>query len=203
MKQLIFRPLLALALGACSSSGDVVVRSNPVGAKVYVLDFGTGKESLLGETPLQFQKSSIATDQQREVIQLRVEKSGFQDKSPSVASYAKGTVYLDVNLSPISVSQKEVRDSFERMRLMKSSLNQYVRIKRYTDALGIAQQMVELDPKNSEAHAAQGSVLYLMRDTDGAERSWRKALELDPNSESIRMSLLNLTLSKEQSKEGT
>ena len=42
---------------------------------------------------------------------------------------------------------------------------------------------IALDPKNALAHGNLGSVLqYVRKDYDGAERHYRKAIELDPKA---------------------
>lgn len=194
-----------LGLGG-SSGGDVVIRSTPDRAQVFAIDFKTGNETLVGQTPLTFQKEKYSQEGS-EVIQLRIEQEGYQSKAPSIATYSQGTVYLDVKLSPVSIAKKEIRDSFEKMRTHRISMNQLIMANRYADALGDAEAMIALDPQNAETFASKGSILFLMKDFTGAEQAWSKALELNPSYDSVRDSLIRLKLDKgnrlPSSKEGT
>ena len=50
------------------------------------------------------------------------------------------------------------------------------------------------DPRSAEALAARGSILYLMKDFDGARNSWSQSLELNPSQASVREALLDLSV---------
>jgi hypothetical protein len=205
MKSLrIFAVIVPALLGACSSTGSVVVRSTPLGAKVFVVSPKSGQAALIGQTPLSFSRSEHMA-KGSDVIQLRIEKDGFQARTPAVAAFGGKTTYLDVELAPLSVAKSEIRDSFEQVRAAMSNMNRLVHAQRYLDALSEVDRVIALDPKNAEAHAARGSVLYLMKDREGAARAWEKALELNPGYDSVRSSLIELNLdmrNREPAKEG-
>ncbi len=185
--------LLCLIVSCATSAGMVVVKSEPSGAQVFVVDPKSGQSALIGETPLGFKRAERITPGS-DVIQLRIEKDGFQSKVPAVAAFGGGTTYLQVQLSPAVVAKGEIRDSFEKARAHVSNMNRLVVTTRYSEALSEAERIIELDPKNAEAHAAKGSILYLMKDVDNARVSWSKALELNPNFESVRNSLIELNI---------
>jgi hypothetical protein len=185
--------VLCFCLLSCSSSGSVVVRSEPANAQVYVVDSASGQSALIGQTPLTFSRIEKAT-KGSDIIQLRVEKDGFQARTPAVASFGGGTTFLDVELIPAVVARGEVRESFEKARQYLGNANRLVLSKRYADALGEIEKVIELDPKNTEALAAKGSILYLMKDFDGAATSWSRALELNPNFDTVRSALIDLNM---------
>jgi tetratricopeptide (TPR) repeat protein len=183
----------AVCLAACASSGVVVVRTMPEGSNVFVIDPKSGQGALIGQSPMSFRRQERTT-KGSDVIQLRIEKDGFQSKTPSVAAFGGGTTYLDVELAPVVVAKGEIRDSFEKVRAHMSNTQRLVVTNRYTEALGEAEKVIELDPKNVEAYAAKGSILFLMKDTEGARTAWSKALELNPGYESVRNSLIELNM---------
>lgn len=182
---------LLLLLSACSTA-SVIVRSEPAGADVYVVDSKTGQNALLGKTPLQFDKAAQASAVGADVITLKIEKDGFQPKMASVAALGGQNAYVDFKLSRSTVASAEIRESFERNRVLFKKANQLVLLKRYAEGLAELEKILEVDPKNAEAHAAKGSVLYLMKDYDGAGLAWNRALEINPNLESVRSSLIEL-----------
>lgn len=183
--------IVFLAVVSCSSSGEVVVRSEPTDAQVYIVDPKTGQNALLGQTPVSFSKAERAS-KDSEVILLRIEKEGYQARSPSVSAFGGGTSFLDIKLMPAGVAKNEIRDSFEKARQHIVMMQRMVVANRYSDALVEVEKVIELDPKNIEAYAAKGSIHYLMKDIESARFAWSKALELNPNYESVRSSLMEL-----------
>jgi Flp pilus assembly protein TadD len=65
---------------------------------------------------------------------------------------------------------------------------------RYSEALARVEKVIELDPRSAEALAAKGSILFLMRDFEGARDSWTRSLELNPSQASVREALLDLNI---------
>lgn len=188
--------ICSLVIG-CATSGTVVVRSEPPNAKVYYLDSESGQNALIGETPLTFVRSEHAKG--KEVIQLRVEKDGFEPRYSAVASFGGETTYVDLKLASVAVASAETRKAFELSRDMMTEANRLAAGKRFSEALTRVEKVIEVDPKNADAHAARGSILYLMKDPDGAKQSWTRALELNPGFESVRSSLMELNLGQSQS----
>jgi Flp pilus assembly protein TadD len=72
--------------------------------------------------------------------------------------------------------------------------NRLAAAKRFSEALVRVEKVLETDPKNDEAYAAKGSLMYLMKDYEGAQGAWRKALELNPSNDMVRASLVDLNL---------
>ena len=186
--------LMASTLAGCSSSGGVVVRSVPTGAKVFALDPKTGEGALIGETPLTFDKRSQAPEGV-DVIQLRIEREGYQSKNTAVAVFGSGTTYLDMTLQSGAVAKEGVRESFDLVRAHDRRMNQLVLENRYSEALAEAEQILKLDPKNAETFAAKGSILFLMKDSEGARSAWSQALALNPSNEDVRNALFDLNVS--------
>lgn len=179
---------------ACASRGTVVVRTNPSDAKVYIVDTKTGDNSLMGQTPLTFSKK-LAEEKDSEVFQLRIEKDGFESKYASVAAFGKETTYVDVKLSSVLSANGDIRKAFETNRQLMSEATRLAAGKRFSEALARIEKVIETDPKNDEAHAAKGSLMYLMKDYNGAHSAWKKALEINPSNDSVRASLVDLNLS--------
>lgn len=182
-----------IGLAGCASTGTVVVRSSPPDAQVYFVDPQSGQNALIGKTPLTFDRAQKA-QKGSEVIQLRIEKEGYEPKYAAVASFGGETTFVDAQLASVGVAKGEVRQAFEMSRTLLSEANRLVLGKRFSEGLVRVEKVLEMDPKNFEAHAAKGSILYLMRDYDGARQSWSRALELNPGYETVRASLIELNL---------
>lgn len=189
-----------VALGAftasqlgCATYGTVVVRSNPPEANVYMFDLKTGQNALLGKTPMTFSKK-VAADKSADVIQLRIEKDGFESKYASVATLGKQTTYIDIRMSSAISANADLRKAFEVNRQLIMEANRLAASRRFSEALARVEKVLEVDPKNDEAHAAKGSLMYLMKDYEGAQVAWKKALELNPSNDAVRASLVDLNI---------
>jgi hypothetical protein len=178
---------------ACSTTSKVVVRSEPIDAKVYLVDTSTGQNALIGNTPISFDRGNKSKDG-KDVLQLRVEKDGFEPRYTAIAAFGGETTFVDVKLNSLSVANEEIRKSFELSRSLLLEANRLVMAKRFSEALTRTEKILELDPKNADAHAAKGSILYLMKDNDGARQAWTRALEINPSFEGVRSSLIDLSL---------
>ena len=198
-----FRPLAVVtltllgALGCASlssmfSGGAVVVRSQPPQASVYFIDSKTGQGALIGKTPLTFQRGDHAIAG-NDLIQLRVEREGYEPRYAAVTAFGRETTYLDLVLSQPLVAKPDIREAFEQSRRLMEEANRLLLNKRFSEALMAVEKILALDPKNAEGHAAKGSVLYLMKDYDGAVSAWTRALELNPSFDSVRESLIQLS----------
>jgi tetratricopeptide (TPR) repeat protein len=186
--------LNAMLTISCASTSQVIVRSQPVDATVYFVDTKTGQNAFLGKTPLTIEKENY--QQQGEVIQLRVEKDGFEPKYTAVASFGGQTTFLDIRLNTVSQGKSEMRQAFEASRVLLAEANRLVIIKRFSEALSKVEKILEMDPKNADAYSAKGSILYLMKDFDGAEQSWTRALELNPSLQQVRTAIIDLNLNR-------
>lgn len=180
---------------SCASKSTVVVRSSPADAAVYFVDSASGQNALVGRTPLTFDRETHRKPGS-EVIQLRIEKDGFEPRYTAVAAFGGETTFVDLKLANAGVAKAELRQSFELSRSLLAEANRLVLAKRFSEALTRIEKVIEMDPRNSEAVAAKGSVLYLMKDYEGARTSWTRALELNPGFDSVRSSLVDLTLNQ-------
>jgi predicted AlkP superfamily phosphohydrolase/phosphomutase/Flp pilus assembly protein TadD len=79
-------------------------------------------------------------------------------------------------------------DYFAMNNLAVMSLEQ----RRFDQALEYAKRTVETEPGYVNGHVTLGSALAMTGDLDGAEKEFRKALELDPESRSARTNLERL-----------
>jgi tetratricopeptide (TPR) repeat protein len=191
---------LALALSAagmlllcgCSSTGSVVVRSDPSAAKVFYVDLDSGQSALIGETPLTFERNEHSKG--RDVIQLRIEKEGFQSTYSAVASFQSETTFVDIKLPTILSSKAEVQQAFDASRTLLTEANRLVLAQRFSEALARVEKVIELDPRSADAFAAKGSILFLMRDFEGARDSWTRSLEMNPSQNSVREAILDLSI---------
>jgi tetratricopeptide (TPR) repeat protein len=182
---------LLLAAG-CASTGSVVVRSEPPAAKVFYVDLDSGQSALIGETPLTFERRDQAKG--RDIIQLRVEKEGFQSTYSAVTSFSGETTFVDVKLPSIVSAKAEVQQAFDASRSLLLEANRLVLAQRFSEALARIEKVIELDPRSAEALAAKGSVLFLMRDFEGARQAWTNSLELNPSQASVREAMLDLSI---------
>lgn len=182
---------LLLALG-CASAGSVVVRSEPPAAKVFYVDIQTGQSALIGETPITFDRREQAKG--RDVIQLRLEKEGFQSTYSAIASFSGETTFVDVKLPSVMSAKTELQQAFEASRSLLAEANRLVLAQRYSEALARIEKVIELDPRSAEALAAKGSVLYLMKDFEGARQAWTNSLEINPGQAAVREAMLDLSV---------
>ncbi len=179
-------------LCGCSSTGAVVIRSEPPLAKVFYVDSDSGQSALIGETPLSFDREQHAKG--KDVIQLRVEKEGFQSAYSAVASFSNQTTFVDLKLASVQNAKEDIQKAFEAARTLLGEANRLVMGQRFSEALARVEKVIELDPKNAEALAAKGSILFLMKDLEGARNSWTRSLELNPSQGSVREALLDLSV---------
>jgi hypothetical protein len=186
-------------LAGCASSGTVVVRTDPPDAKVFMVDIKSGQNSLLGSSPLTFKKN-IDEAKGAEVLHLRLEKEGFESKFTSVATISDETTFLDVKLSTTLSANNEVRKAFEVNRQLMNEAARLAAGKRFSEALVRIEKVLEVDPKNDEAYAAKGSLMFLMKDYEGAQSAWRKSLEINPSNDVVRAALVDLNISMDTSK---
>ncbi|MCB0367899.1 MAG: tetratricopeptide repeat protein [Bdellovibrionales bacterium] len=185
--------IMVLFLSACSTTSHVVIRSEPSAAKVFFIDKRTGQNALLGTTPISFERD-FSNKNNDQIMQLRIEKDGFEPKNTAIASFGGQDTFVDIRLNTVASSKKEISDAFEKSRVLLSQINRLVLTNRYSEALLNIEKILELDPKNSEALSAKGSVLFLMKDFDGARKFWTQALDLNPNLENVRSSLIEMSL---------
>jgi tetratricopeptide (TPR) repeat protein len=196
LKNKILKLFLSLALASCASTGSVIIESNPIDANVFWLDTKSGQSSLIGKTPLTFSKD-LAKEKGSDVFQLKIEKEGFESKHTSVASFGHETTFLNIQLSSVHSANAELKKAFEVNRELLSEATRLASVKRFSEALSRVEKILQTDPKNDEAHAAKGSLLYLMKDYDGAETSWKKSLEINPANDIVRASIVDLHLTVE------
>jgi tetratricopeptide (TPR) repeat protein len=182
---------ILIGLG-CASTNSVVIRSDPPAAKVFYVDMDSGQAALIGETPVTFERQDHANG--KDVIQLRLEKEGYQSAHSAVASFSNQVTFVDLKLATVQNAKAEVQQAFEASRSLLIEANRLILGQRFSEGLSRVEKIIELDPKNAEAFAAKGSILYLMKDFDGARESWTKSLELNPSQSLVRESLLDLNL---------
>lgn len=199
MKRSLVAGLTLFSLG-CSTVGKVVLNTDPPQSQVYLVDVNTGQVALLGETPMAFSKN-LPEGKGAEVLQLKIEKEGFETKYTSVASFGDETTYLDLKMGSLLDANNNLRKAFETNRQLMTDANRLAASRRFSEALTRVERVIEGDPKNDEAWAAKGSLLYLMKDYDGALNSWKKSLEMNPNNESVRASILDLNMSLKHKRE--
>jgi tetratricopeptide (TPR) repeat protein len=169
-----------------------VVRSEPPAAKVFYVDIQTGQSALIGETPITFDRREQAKG--RDVIQLRLEKEGFQSTYSAIASFSGETTFVDVKLPSVMSAKTELQQAFEASRSLLAEANRLVLAQRYSEALARIEKVIELDPRSAEALAAKGSVLYLMKDFEGARQAWTNSLEINPGQAAVREAMLDLSV---------
>lgn len=193
IKTLIVAVLPAALLAGCASTGTVVVRSEPSDAQVFMIDSRSGQSSLLGRTPLTVEKN-LADDQNGQIFQLKIEKEGYEAKTAAVAGFSKETTFVDIKLNSLATVSNEIKKSFEQNRALLSEAIRLASASRFAEALARIEKILEVDPKNDEVMAAKGSLFYLMKDYDSAQAAWMKALEFNPNNDSVRSSLVDLKI---------
>ena len=174
------------------AGGQVVVRTTPPSANVYFIDVKTGQTALIGKSPVTFSRKDHA-QKESEVIQLRIEKEGYEPRYSAVTAFGRETTYIDMALTQPMLAKGEVREAFEQSRRLMDEVNRLLLGKRFSEALATVEKVIQLDPKNAEAHAAKGSVLYLMKDFDGANSAWTQALLINPAMDSVRENLIELS----------
>jgi DNA-binding winged helix-turn-helix (wHTH) protein/Tfp pilus assembly protein PilF len=90
--------------------------------------------------------------------------------------YFTQAIVHDPDYAPAYVGLADTYNLMREFTLMPSS-------EAYPRALAAATKAVELDDQSSDAHASLGFVLFWgMWDSAGAEREFRRALELNPNN---------------------
>lgn len=86
-------------------------------------------------------------------------------------------------------SMQEFLDSYEEAQRLFYANN-------YAGALKAVHNALRIIPTAVQGFKLKGSILYKMKDKQGALKAWQAALELDPKAEDVRKSIESLKRSK-------
>ena len=101
-----------------------------------------------------------------------------------LSQMALGIVLLLV--SAMSVAGQEANNSASQINALEQQVQTYLQQQKPQLAIPVLRQIVSLDPKNLNAQANLGVLLYFQNDYAGAIPEMRNALQLQPNLPRIR-----------------
>lgn len=165
----IFNALAILILVSCSSTTVISVKSDPVGADVYIKNMGSDAKEKIGVTPL------VLEGEKFEALKLKdgplvvvVEKDGHSKEQVLLSD----TNSVDIELS-LKLTASDKLENAKQMDDISGKLfevQRFIRTKNYPEALKLTTQLKDLYPEISVANELEGSIYYLQKD-------YKKSLE--------------------------
>ncbi len=183
-------------LGINSEKERFILRSR-VGSTEYVVEIPRAAEDYDVEVPLATSKdlgmsgtpqglpSPVSTDREMLSSMPSVSRS-----NPSQANLIDKAFGVGENLGP------EQSPSYT---LGLSKIGDLYKRKEYEFALIEINDLLSFYPNSTRLYKMKGSILMKLQDYALAERSWRKAVDLDPNDHALQQSLIRLQKKIEKS----
>lgn len=152
-------------------------KSDPGEANVYLND------TLVGKTPLEVPTGDLPpTDN----IRVRITKDGYTSFQGIIPSPSISTMRADIAVS-LNKGEDET-DKVNRQIGYIINAQKLVMVKKYDDALKLAEKAIQENPRYVYAQLLKGSILFLNHSYTPALAQFQKVLEFDPtNTEAIRM----------------
>jgi tetratricopeptide (TPR) repeat protein len=160
----------------------------PEGAAVYYVS--AAQRTLLGETPIDFAKTSLPSDAP---FVITFEKEGFDNREIAVTPTDNALTKISVQLNPKKPGGTD--EGLKRLRgvvVKIFSIQKMIYQKKYVDALAALQNLAASEPNMPEVFVLRGSVYASLRDNDQARREWETALKLDPALDEVKVALAQL-----------
>ncbi|MBX2994014.1 MAG: tetratricopeptide repeat protein [Bdellovibrionaceae bacterium] len=175
----------ASMISACAST-TYRIQSSPSEAEVdFVYKSGTRKS--MGKTPLSLNASEANPN--KESFQIEVRKDGFDRQAVFVpeSSFSKN-LEVNVNLTADARSgdAKKGDAAFNDIASAVADVQKDIQTKNYEIALTKLNRMVAQYPSVSTFYSLTGNVHYLERRLEKALASYKRALELNPNSSELQ-----------------
>lgn len=166
-----------LSLAGCASSYQL--NSVPTGANVYYLEGNGEKKLFLGSTPVNYSKSLLPENQ---AFLLMFEKEGYSAQIVPVAATDESKTILNVRMKvqseKVKPPAKETNILVRRLFLAQEMMYR----KEYVAAMQEVERLVHDYPEAAQPHVIRGTIYYLLNEVKSAKKSWRAALELDPEN---------------------
>ncbi len=174
--------ILALFMSACASS-LTHVRSNPEGATVFLIQKNNQKMRI-GNTPLNIPAQQLNAGGDSNV-QIRLEKEGYKGETyflPSLmfSAYVDLSVELQEEPAPPSCEQ-QAKNTNKVARNVAQSIF-LIQQKKYDQAESILNNLIAENPDISVLFDLLGNVHYLNQKIGLAVESYKRSLDINPNS---------------------
>jgi tetratricopeptide (TPR) repeat protein len=172
--------ILSFALGACASTPKSVGQVAPDGRDVS-LQFSRDSRSMLFYQPVDEALAVRTAFQQRqeqtiELLASIAELSLIGNRPDEAAEQARSVLKRD----------------FKNAEAMKTLLKVFILGKRYHEALLLAENALQIRPRDADIICLKGLVFYLLEDSFSARDSWKKVLEIDAGNLAAQMNLAAL-----------
>ncbi len=183
MKALIF---LTLPFIFCACATQTYrLQSNPAEAEVSVQQ-GNGIKRVIGKTPLSLSSKEI--NPTAESLQIEFTKKGFEKQSVFVpASSFDKSVNIDLTLtaSDKSAEAGKGNETINKIAGAVAEVQKYIQTKEFTAAEQRLNSLIADYPGVATFYSLQGNVFYLEKKLTPALDAYKKAQELDPNSNEL------------------
>jgi hypothetical protein len=164
-----------IVCSACSTAYNV--KSDPVGASVYIND------KLMGRTPLRIAQKDLPLE---ESLQLKIVKDEFGTFTAVIPGPKTSTLGEDI-FARIPKDKDETSSLNNKMDQIMHA-HKLALDGRYQEALRIVDQVIEEDPKLVTPQMLKASIFFLSKNYTGASSQYRHVLEIDPtNREAVKM----------------
>jgi len=179
MKTIILSIFLILPLS--SIANYLALKSNPVGADVYVVNTTTNKRVKIGKTPFEIQMQEVVTNfSDSQVFMVEVTKSGYEDYRVMIGQVGGNEVDLTVNLTPLkTVLEQKLTDE---LMAQLFDIQRQIRTKDYANAINRLSELDKRFPNYSIISELIASAYYLDQKFKEALSYYRKAFAINPEN---------------------
>ena len=179
MKNIIL--IFFLFLPIISKANYLALKSNPIGADVFVINTTTNKRVKIGRTPFEIQMQEVVTNfSESQVFMVEIVKNGYEDYRVMIGQVGSNEVDLTVNLNPLkTVLEQKMTDE---LMAQLFDIQRQIRTKDYGNAIN---RLIDLDkkfPNYSIISELIGSAYYLDQKFKEALSFYRKAFSINPEN---------------------
>lgn len=181
---------IVLALLSHGCAHRVVLKSDPPGARVRMIDESGKAQGVLGTTPIDLK--NLPGD---EVGVVELEKDGHLPKMVVVPRVANATLTVTVNLQPLTREYLAARNRRDFAGAMNANLGQMLKLQsailagNKPEVEKLEGQMKEEFAELSLFHSLMGHFFFMQGNFPEAQKRYEKALGLDPNNDEARSML--------------
>ena len=188
--QKLFGILLFASLMTACASNTYRIQSSPSEAEVDFV-YKSGARKSMGKTPLSLNANEANPN--KEAFQIEVRKDGF-DKQAVFVPESSFTKNLEVNVNlqndargaDAKADAKKGDAAFNEIASAVADIQKDIQTRNYEMALSKLNRMVAAYPSVSTFYSLSGNVHYLEKRLDKALASYKKALDLNPNSAELQ-----------------
>ncbi len=175
--RLLTASALSLALVAAGCGKQLLIKSDPEDAEVFINDAPVGK------TPVQVPFSQLPGTPS---LKIDVKKADYGTYTGFIPGPSSANLSSEVTVA--IPKSDDAADKFNRVMNVVFKAQQLAKNRRSEEALKVADDAIKDYPRFASLHLLRASILFLAKNYDGSLQAYRKVLELDgTNPEATQM----------------